>query len=120
MKMLLWVLGFLLLYAVHALSYSAGKGVIASPFSQEVLSVISVIALGALFVLTAFFIATRDEVKRAIALQAAGVSMLTTILVYYAIDAFSVSAGGYLSQPWAFSIAVFLIAYGALSWRARF
>lgn len=109
-----WIAGFLALYAVYALSFFAAARADDPPAWAGVLSIASLVAL---FGLVAAFIATRDEVKRAMALTAGAISALATVLVSYAAQAFSWIA--LPLEPWALSVGIFLIAYGALSWRAR-
>ncbi len=114
-----WIAAFLFLYAVHASAMLAAKGAIALPVSGATLGAAALVSLAGLFLLTGAYIALSDEVQRTMALAAAGVSALTTAGVFYAIDALSMTPGPLFAQPWAFLFAVFLIAYGALSWRAR-
>ncbi|WDI30658.1 hypothetical protein PUV54_11895 [Hyphococcus flavus] len=109
-----WIAGFLALYAAHVSTFLMAARVDDPPFWTGILSLASLIAL---FGLVAAFIATRDEVKRAIALTAGAVAALATALLTYAAHAFAWMA--LPLEPWALSVGIFLIAYGALSWRAR-
>ncbi|MAW79324.1 MAG: hypothetical protein CMI63_03740 [Parvularcula sp.] len=115
----IWIAAFLFLYGVHAAAMLAGKGAFAPPLSDGVVEAAALISLAGLFLLTGAYIALSDEVQRGIALTAAGISALTTAGVFYPIDALALAPGPLFAKPWAFLFAIFLIAYGALQWRAR-
>lgn len=114
-----WIAAFLFLYGVHAAAMLAGKGAFTPPLSDGVVEAAALISLAGLFLLTGAYIALSDEVQRRMAFTAAGISALTTAGVFYAIDALALAPGPLFAKPWAFLFIVFLIAYGALQWRAR-
>ena len=119
MKRWPWILSFLILYGVHGVFYLTFTGRLAIPIFATFARSASIVTLVGLTLLVMAFIATRDEVMRKIALQAAGASAVATAFFSYGLVAFDVSAQLIASNLWAFAIFVFLLAYGALSWRAR-
>ncbi|WP_425408396.1 hypothetical protein [Hyphococcus sp.] len=110
-----WVAGFLALYAGFASASLAARGAYDAPFSVETARMLALLCLVGLFTLVGAHIATRDEVKKRMALISGAVSALIATLVSYLAHAFSLAA----VETWTAAIVVFLIVYGFLSWRAR-
>lgn len=118
-KHIVWIAGFLGLYAVHAVFYLAFTDRMAIPISEQTARVASIVSLVALTLLLVGFISTRDEVMRKISMQAGAASLVTTAFISYGLSAFNIAAPVIASNLWALAIAVFLFAYGVLSWRMR-
>ncbi len=118
-KNIVWVLGFLGLYSLHALLYLSFSGQLAMPFSAELARTGSIVTLSGLTILVVAFIVSRDEVARKFALQAAAASAVATGFFSYGISAFDIVAPVISTNLWVLAIAVFLMVYGGLSWQAR-
>lgn len=118
-KHIVWIAGFLGLYAVHAFFYLAFTDRLAVPISEEIARIASITSLVGLTLMVVAFIATRDEVMRKISMQAGAASLVSTAFISYGLSAFNIAAPIIVSNLWAVAIAVFLFSYGVLSWRMR-
>ncbi len=118
-KKLPWVLGFIILYGLHAIFYLTFTGRLALPLTAEIARGAAIATLVGLTLLVTAFIATRDEVMRRIAMLAAGASMIAMAFISYGIVAFDITAPLIVTHLWAFALLIYLLAYGVLSWQAR-
>jgi len=118
-KYIVWTTGFLGLYAVYVFFYLTFTDRLAVPISEETARIASILSLVGLTLLVVAFISTRDEVMRKISMQAGAASLVTIAFTSYSLSAFDIAAPVIASNLWALAIAVFLFAYGVLSWRMR-
>ncbi len=112
----IWVFGFLLLYALHAIFLSIYQARFHADIPPSLALMGAALTLVAMLAMIFADFLKRDEVVQKMALLGGSAAAIISGLYTFGLDLISVTNP---FPVWAVSLLVFLIVYGGLQWRAK-